>query len=176
MSELFGNGGFGIHVSLDMFLDRARILAVMDDKSNRACYETGLFGRKVMQRGMHKTKNAISSEGEYPRAHGNPLLRDKIRFGYDATIRELIIGPALLDKTDKDVAAAGMTVPELINSGGTVMRRKVYDAKRKQIRPLRASEQPRAWHYKKRPFVRLTLPLVAAKLKEKMQTLELKGA
>lgn len=175
---LFSSGGHGIHVSLDMFLDRARVMAAMDDKSNKAAALTGGWGRTYMQRQM-RYRQGISKPGDFPSAHkaNNAYLREKIRFGYDTGLRELIIGPALLDTTDKEVAAAGLTVPELINSGGVVRRHKVFDAKRQQIRRLRKSQRPKVWQYRKRPFVALTRPKVIEKLKENMEKIPFrKGA
>ncbi len=173
-NSLFSNGGFGFHVSLDMFFDRAGIIAKMDEKTNKVLSNTGAFARTVMQRGM-KYRKSPSPVGGYPSAHrGNPLLREKIRFGYDEATKSVVIGPALLDKTDKEVAAAGKTVPELINYGGVVMRRKVYDPKLKQIRHLHRTQKPIPWHYGARPFAELTLPIASKKLAENMEKFDLK--
>jgi hypothetical protein len=166
---LFKTGGHGIHVSLDMFFDRQGVITRMDAKTNKVLSSAGAFSRTVMQRGMRKRKK-ISSPGEYPSAHQNPLLREKVRFGFTGNFHDalkgVVIGPALLDSPDKEVAASGKTVPELINEGGVVMRRMVYDRNKKELRRTR---QPIRWKYRARPFVDLTMPKAAAKLAENME-------
>lgn len=158
------------HVSLDMFFDRAKVIDAMDRKTHRVLSSTGAFGRSVMQRGMRYRKKA-STPGDYPSARrGNALLRDGIFFGYNASAREVVVGPRLLDRTDSDVAAMGKTVPQLINEGGVVSRRMVYDAKKKQ---MRRTNRPLRWRYRPRPFVDLTLPKAAAKLAENMEKFDL---
>ncbi len=163
--SLFPTGGFGMHVSLDMFFDRAGVQSAMDEKTNRCMSNAGAFGRTVMQRGMRKRKK-ISAPGEYPSAHSYPLLRDKVRFGYDRQKSTLVVGPALLDRTDREVAAAGFTVPELVNYGGVVTRKSIYNPIRKRIEALPAGLEPVQWIYQPRPFVELTKPLVEKKLME----------
>ncbi len=158
-----------MHVSLDMFFDLEAVQARMDKKTERVFGATGAYVRKAMQRRMRRRKSA-SAPGDYPSARpGNPLLREKIRFGYDNRNQSLVIGPALLDRTDREVAAAGLTVPELINYGGTVMRRKIWDPRAKKIRYLGRNQRPIPWHYRPRPFVALTENIARAKLLENME-------
>ena len=167
--SLFKTGGYGMHVSLDMFFDLEAVQARMDRKTERVFGATGAYTRKAMQRGMRR-RRGVSAPGEYPSARpGNPLLRDKIRFGYDSNKQALVIGPALLDRTDREVAAAGMTVPELINYGGTVMRRRRWDPQANRIRRMQRSERPIPWHYRPRPFVALTRPIAERALMENME-------
>lgn len=156
-----------------MFFDRVKVLDAMDKKMNRVGGATGAFGRKVMQRGMRYRKSA-SEPGDYPSARrGNSLLRDKILFGYDIRTKDLVIGPARLDTQDKEVSAAGKTVPELINFGGTVTRHAIYDPEKKQIRRIRKTQRPRRWRYRPRPFITLTLPIVVEKWKENVEKYDL---
>lgn len=158
-----------MHVSLDMFFDLPAVQSRMDKKTERVFGSTGAYTRKVMQRGMRRRKGA-SQPGGYPSARpGNPLLREKIRFGYDSSSKSLVVGPALLDRTDREVAAAGMTVPELVNYGGTVMRRKAWNPRTKKITYLRRDQRPIPWHYRPRPFVELTQPIAEKKLMENME-------
>lgn len=169
VGSLFRTGGFGMHVSLDMFFDRAGTIAAMDEKSNRCMSSAGAFGKTVMQRGMRRRK-AISDPGNYPSAHpGNPLLREKVRFGFDKDKKSLVVGPALLDSTDPEVAAAGFTVPELVNFGGTVERRSTYDPLANRIKRISNAENPVRWLYQPRPFVELTQPKVEKKLLDNLE-------
>lgn len=186
--SLFTSGGRGVHVSLDMFFDLPGIIAKMDKKTERVLSSTGAFAMSVMQRGMRYRKSA-SKPGDYPSArqgrvkkksdlkpgemNGNSLLRAKIRFGFESSTKSLIVGPALLDSTDSEVAAAGKTVPELINFGGTIQRRQIYDPKTKQIRYLRRGQKPVRWRYRPRPFVELTKPIAIRKLAENMEKFKL---
>lgn len=157
-----------------MFFDRAGVQAAMDKKTTRVLSATGAFSRKAMQRGMRYRKSA-SQPGDYPSARrGNAMLRDRILFGFDVGTESLIVGPAKLDSQDKEVAAAGKTVPELINFGGTITRKAIYDPQKKQIRRIRANQRPRRWRYRPRPFVELTLPIAAAKLRDNMEKFDLK--
>jgi hypothetical protein len=144
----------------------------MDKKTEKVLSATGAFTRTAMQRGMRRRKSA-SKPGDYPSAHGNSLLRDRILFGFDVGTESLIVGPDKLDSTDREVAAAGKTVPELINFGGTVTRKAIYDPKTKQIRRIRHNQRPRQWVYRPRPFVALTLPIAAKKLADNMERFEL---
>lgn len=174
VGSLFKTGGFGMHVSLDMFFDRAGVLNAMDDKSNRCMSSAGAFGRTVMQRGMRRRRSA-SSVGDYPSARpGNPLLRERVRFGYDKKNKSLVIGPALLDSTDREVAQAGYTVPELVNYGGTIKRQRTYDPVRDEIVRLGPSEPPEQWLYQPRPFVELTQPKAEQKLMDNLANFKLR--
>lgn len=156
-----------------MFFDRVRVLDAMDAKTNKVGGATGAFGRRVMQRGMRYRKSA-SNPGDYPSARrGNAMLRDRILFGYDIKTKDIVIGPAKLDSQDKEVAAAGKTVPELINFGGTITRHAIYDPTTKQIRRIRHNQRPRRWRYRPRPFTSLTLPIVVEKWKENMEKFNL---
>lgn len=159
-----------IHVTTKMFFDRAKVVEAMDRKTNKVLSSTGAFSRKTMQRGMRRRKK-ISNPGEYPSAHGNALLREKIFFGFDEGSRSLIVGPAKLDRTDKEVLAAGKTVPQLLNEGGTILRKQTYDSKAKKFRPIKRA---RRHVYRPRPFVELTLPIAAKKLADNMEKIEFK--
>jgi len=157
-----------------MFFDRARVLDAMDKKTQRVLGSTGAFAQTAMQRGMRHRKSA-SQPGDYPSARrGIAMLRDKILFGYDMGTKSLIVGPSKLESQDKEVAASGKTVPELINFGGVVMRRQIYDPKTKQIHRIRKNQRTRRWVYRPRPFVQLTLPIAAKKLADNMEKFDLK--
>lgn len=163
-----------IHVSVDMFFSVERIIASMDKKTRRVLSSTGAYTRTVMKRRMKYSKK-VSAPGHYPSARkANSLLRDKILFGYDLASKELVVGPTLLNGSDHEVAAAGFTVPQFINVGGVVLRRKIWDAKKKQIRRIRSSQPAVAWTYRPRPFVSLTLPVAVEQLEKNMAKFELK--
>lgn len=158
----------------DMFFDRVKVLEAMDKKVARVLSSTGAFSRTAMQRGMRYRKKA-SEPGVYPSARrGNSLLRDRILFGFDSGSKSLIVGPSKLDSQDKEVAAAGKTVPELINFGGTITRHAIYDPLKKEVRRIRKGQRPRRWVYRPRPFVTLTLPIAAKKLADNMEKFDLK--
>ena len=161
-----------INVTTKMFFDRAKVIAAMDNKTARVLGSTGAFTWRAMKQGMRYRKSA-SKPGDYPSARrGNALLRDRVLFGYAISAGELVVGPSLLDRTDKEVAAVGKTVPQLINEGGAVVRRRVWDPKKKESRYTKRSF---VWRYRARPFIALTMPAAAKKLADNMERLELRA-
>lgn len=160
-----------IFVQTKTFFDKPRIVAAMDEKTLKVLRITGGQCRKAMQHGMRYRKKP-SAPGDYPSAHKpNALLRQRIHFGFDEESRSLIIGPDKLNRTDREVAAAGKTVPQLVNEGGTILRKRTFDKKKKR---WRHTNRARRQHYRERPFVNLTTDYGAERLAKNMENIAFK--
>lgn len=157
-----------------MWFDAPKVFAALDAKTYEVLRRTGGWGRKFMKYGMRRTSKVSPADNKsFPSAH-NGLLRDLIEFGVDVPMKRLIVGPEYIASAqDKEVSAVGMTVPELVNAGGTIKRAKIYDPEKNQIRHLRRGHRLLAWHYRPRPFVRLTRDAMIPILKKNLEEVKL---
>jgi hypothetical protein len=156
-----------INVTTKMFFDKPGVVAAMSRKTQRVLSSTGAFTRQTMKRGMRKRKG-VSAIGDYPSAHGNSLLRSLIYFGYDDATQSVVIGPTLI-RNDSSILS-NVTVPQLINEGGTIQRRVFRRRKNSRLSGYVTETQ----RYRPRPFVALTTPVAAKKLADNMAKFELK--
>lgn len=110
-----------ISVEFKMFIDRPEVLKRIDRKRSRVLAKTGGFGRQTMRRQMRPggKKRKQSQPGEAPRRHANPLLYKLLFFGIDEEDDSLVIGPQLISSSRRVRADGGMTIPELLNEGGS---------------------------------------------------------
>jgi hypothetical protein len=144
-------------VSSKVFFDKPGILQRMDRKTARVLSSTGAFTRTVMKRGMRKRKK-IGGPGEFPSAHDG-RLRNLIFFSHEPSTKSVVVGP-LIFQSKRQVATGGKTGAQLLNEGGTAVRRRLVGrrAARRMVR-----------RYRPRPFVALTRPTAAKKLMENME-------
>jgi hypothetical protein len=105
-----------ISVDFSMFLDRAKVIAAVENKRLKVFLRLGGFTMQVMRRSMRYSKK-ISEPGKPPHARrNNPQLREKTFFGYETSTDTLVVGPTIYRSKTKP--ASGKTVPQLLNEGG----------------------------------------------------------
>jgi len=113
------SAGGALRASFTGTVDVRKVAERMDKKERRVLYKAAAFARTTMKRGQRKRKK-VSSENDYPSAHAGQL-RNLVVFSVDANDGSAVVGPTSF-KTDSDVKLLGgvQTIPELINSGGSV--------------------------------------------------------
>jgi len=136
--------GIKIDQAKGMFFDAPKIVRSVDAATRRVLAKFGAFVRTAAKSSIRKRKKA-SVPGSPPSSHTG-LLKKFIYFGYDATKRSVVIGPARLNST------AG-TAPEALEYGGTSRittyrreKRTTVSAKiatRPFMRPALAKELPK---------------------------------
>jgi hypothetical protein len=154
-------------VTTKHFFDKHGITEKMDRKTKRVLSSTGAYSRTVMKNGM-KTANGSAPPGAYPHSHQGDLKR-LIYFGYDDATKSVVVGPTPF-KSRESSLTGGLTVPQLVNEGGTVYRQG-FVGPRRHRRPAGVRLR---YSYQARPFVALTAPIAAKKLAENMAKFDLK--
>lgn len=127
------------------FFDRGTVAKFLDAKTRKVLSKFGAFVRRRAQTSMRSPpkksyrggKSPVSSPGSPPFAHagGKKLLRKLLFFAYDATRKQVVIGPLRLGRT------ADQHVPRVLEEGGTIARR------------LKSGKTNRG-RYRARPFMR----------------------
>lgn len=149
------------------FFDKHGITEKMDRKTRRVLSSTGAYSRTVMKNGM-KSADGPAPPGAYPHSHQGDLKR-LIYFGYDDATKSVVVGPTAFRRRENTLDG-GLTVPQLINDGGTVYRQ-TFVGPRRHRRPAGVRLR---FSYQARPFVPLTAPIAAKKLAENMEKFDLK--
>ena len=104
------------------FFDRDRVLSSMDRALQKNMSKFGAYVRTRSKSSIRRKKKA-SKPGMPPR-NVTGKLKNYIFFGYDRQKKEVIIGPAGFQ--DKPLMA-----PELLEKGGTVVRPRSKNSKKK---------------------------------------------
>ena len=142
-----------ITVSLDAEVDAPRILRAVDGYRARVSAELGLVASETMRNGMRVvTRGALPSPpGGFPYARSGKL-RNRIGWAVE-TDGDVLVGPELATPPPSYEIAGGATIPEVLNRGGkiTIRRRAIG----------RDIEPPKTMFVKPRPYVDLTLEIVA---------------
>jgi len=105
----------------------------------------GGYIRKVARSRMTHAAGP-STAPESPHRHGD-LLYEQIFYGYDPASRSLVVGPALIDRLQE---YPGVTIPELLERGGTVLKEDRKSGRRRTI------------HFEERPYMRVALEAALA--------------
>jgi hypothetical protein len=105
--------GMKLHVAKGLFFDRARVTNAVDRTTRRNLSRFGAFVRR-RARSSIRTRRRISDPGQPP-TNRTGLLKRNIFFVYEPNRRSVVIGPVLLNKSSG--------APELLEHGGTVIRR-----------------------------------------------------
>ena len=153
------------------FFDRAAVTRALDRATVRALSKGGAFIRTRARSSMPKRKK-ISPAGRPPHSHTG-LVKRFLFFGYDPAMRSTVIGPALLNKPDRDA------LRRLEHGGTTSVRTVTYAARTKsgrlkktktgdlvyETRRSRTADS-RTVTYRPRPFMGPALAAEAPKLPE----------
>ena len=122
------------------FFDRSEVLKA---KSRGVCKALSHFGgyvRKVARNSIKKRKG-ISTAGAPPHSHAGHL-KDFIFYSYDRLRENVVIGPQRLRGKSE---VSGKTVPELLEEGGTWVRKVKRKKDGKKVTIKR--------HLRERPFM-----------------------
>lgn len=117
--------GFRPHVRVDkLFFDRAKVIKMIGIRNAKAMSRAGAFIRRRSQSLLRRRKRA-SRPGEPPSVHAPAGEKFKtlknIHFEYDKYYERLVVGPHKIStKSNQDVIAAGKTVPQILEFGGSV--------------------------------------------------------
>lgn len=107
--------GMKLKDAKSLFFDRAKVTNAVDRTIRRNLSRFGAFVRK-RARSSIRTRKRISAPGQPP-TNRTGLLKRNIFFVYEPSRRSVVIGPVLLN--------GGSGAPELLEHGGTVIRRDV---------------------------------------------------
>lgn len=125
--------GFRLNQAKALFFDRQRVTSAVDRAERRVLSRFGAFVRRSARSSIRRRKK-VSEPGKPPSSHTG-LLRRHILFVYLADRGSVVIGPIQLNR--------GTDAPELLEHGGTVVRR-TRRGSTKRRRRLR---------YRPRPFM-----------------------
>jgi len=106
----------------NLFFDRATVIKAVDAGRRKALNRIGGFLRTTAKRSIRKRKGT-SAPGQPPSSHVG-LLRDHIYYSYDPVSQSVVIGPALITSNHKTATPINATVPQVLEYGGRVLRRK----------------------------------------------------
>src|SRR5574337_1296045 len=106
-----------------------RVVKAWERKAVRCLFGAAGYANRTMKSRMRKRK-AVSDVGDYPSSHAGQL-KDYVAFAVDERTKMAIIGPKLYPGS-KDQSQRTKTIPQLINEGGTSIKRvKTQAGKRK---------------------------------------------
>lgn len=142
-------------IDLKILLEVEKYIAKYELVRKRVLFKLGGYVQKTMQRSMRYKKpgGKASSPNSPPKAlKTNPRLRKGIGFIVEERRGSVVIGPDTYDKRKRGggarPASSGMTVPRLLNEGGTIIvPQRVRDGDLKPTGVIRAEIEPR-------PFVK----------------------
>ena len=117
-------------VTKAMFFDQKAVLSATDRATRKVFSRFGAYVRTAARSSIRKRKS-VSAPGKPPSSHTG-LLKKLIYFGYDASRRSVVIGPAPLRGTAE--------APPLLEYGGRARRRD----RRGKVRTM---------NYRARPFM-----------------------
>lgn len=128
--------GFDLDAVKRSFFDRALVQAAVDKGTVKALSRMGAFVRRK-QKSLIRYRKKASVPGKPPSAHrsesftrtkknkkgetktqSSSPLRELIFFGYDASQRSVVEGPAKFFKAK----ATGKTTPQVLEEGGTIVK------------------------------------------------------
>lgn len=178
----------GVSGFKDSFFDRSAIDKRLDRALKRTLSKYGAFVRQRAKTSL-RYKKGTSAAGDPPHAHRTAdkprrdkktgvikvrpvsLLREFLFFGYDASAKSVVIGPALLRNTLSRTRSAS-TIPELQEHGGGAVipddRTVGWETRGGQRVPIRARGSKSA-KYDPRPFMR---PAAAKETPKFMESLK----
>lgn len=109
----------GIHVTLDMFVDRPHVVRRWQAKRLAVLSRGGAYARGVMQKLQRRVRMnaAPSKEGDAPKARTG-LIRDFTFFGIADDEETAVIGPLPLTVPREIVLHGKVSIPQLLNEGG----------------------------------------------------------
>jgi hypothetical protein len=162
-------------------LDLSKVGKAVDRKNRTVLRAVGAFTRtKIKSRMRPGGKGGkVSNEGEYPRAHGNQLLRKLVLYDVDMNSGSVAIGPKAISRPQPKLrdrvfrrgrrsvirSRVRSTMPAFINEGG---------AAEKLTETLDGTVTRVPIQYGPRPFVALATPEAMDELREKTKSVELK--
>lgn len=117
--------GFKLNQAKGLFFDRAKVVSAVDRAERRVLSRFGAFVRRSARSSIRKRKR-VAPPGSPPSSHTG-LLKRTIFFVYDAGRGSVVIGPIALNK--------GTDAPELLEHGGTAVRRVRGRRRRLRYRP-----------------------------------------
>lgn len=118
--------------AVDMFFDRAAVIADMDETTRRALSKAGAFIRTRARTSMRR-RRGVSPPGQPPSAHQGDLKRF-LYFAWDPATRSVVVGP---------VGFSQSRVPSILEIGGPSATR-VYNRAtgRREDRPITVRPRP----------------------------------
>jgi len=146
-----------IGTAKNFFLNTDLVKSKIDKTTRKNLTKIGAFIRKRARSSMRASgkseKTQVSEPGKPPRYHTR-LLKDRIFFIYEPREQAVIIGPELV--RTKRGQEGNLTVPELLEFGGTVTRKKseqrwvTREGKKKLV-----FDKPKTvkYHYDARPYM-----------------------
>lgn len=126
--------GVKINQSKSMFFDAPKVMRAVDAATRRVLSKFGAFVRTAARSSIRARKKS-SAPGSPPSSHTG-LLKRFIYFGYDASARSVVIGPALLRGKSSEKALPAL---EYGGASTTTVRRRgkrMTVASKVQARPF----------------------------------------
>lgn len=118
MKRLSSDRAAGLQLGADVkraFFDRMAVVNATDSATRNVLSKFGAYVRRTAKSSIRKRK-AASAPGEPPSSHVG-TLKNLIYFSYEATDQNVVIGPT-------PIGHGWASVPELLEYGGGVIRRK----------------------------------------------------
>lgn len=112
-----------------LFFNSAEIMRAVDKATRKTLSHFGGFVRLVARRSIRRRKS-VSAPGRPPHSHSG-LLKKGIFYSYSRARESVVIGPEFRAKP----TVAGKTIPELLEEGGTWVKKiKLKSGKKKKVR------------------------------------------
>ena len=139
----------------DFFFDRAKVIAMMDKKTQAALSRAGAYIRRIARSSMRRRKKS-SPPGSPPSAHTDPGLK-KIIFAYEPERKTVVVGP--VGFSGHHVIGGGVkpgVVPQTMEFGGTIgirereaapgkwlpVSRRTYPGEARRVRNVKYAARP----------------------------------
>jgi hypothetical protein len=142
--------GYTINQAKSQFLDRPKIRRAVGEAMARWAERSGGYVRKTAKNSIRDGKSS-AKPGKPPR-NWTRLLKDKIVFVWEPQRNNIVVGPTLLNKPDRDAL-------EVLEHGGDAMRRffieTVESSKRTKSGRVRTKTETRIRFSRKAPLRRV---------------------
>jgi len=107
-----------VEVDFSMFFDRDNVIDATEKAERKVMSKAGAFVMRRARSSIRRRKS--SAKPGKPPTNRTGLLKRFLFFGYDHINSEVVIGPMRLNKSK--ARGTGLTVPALLEFGGTVRR------------------------------------------------------
>lgn len=105
----------------DFFFDRASVIDKMGKANARALSKAGAFIRRRARSSIRRRKG-ISKPGQAPSAHSTDAVATlkNILFASERQGQSLVVGPVKLNQFNESLSGGSVSIPALMEFGGTV--------------------------------------------------------
>ena len=117
---------FGLDYSVkDFFFDRHAVRDEIGRVEAQALSKIGAFIRYTAQRKVLLKSKKVSRPGEPPKVHSSDRVANlrNILFAYEPSTHSVIVGPVRLNQVNSQSDGSSVSIPQLLQFGGTILIR-----------------------------------------------------